>query len=121
MLKISGDIPMKVLDYFSMYNTLDESDQDLDFGSGGPIVIDFAAPLHQPPVRVVVAAGKDTNVYVSHRYHMGKWNPLNNNGLYQELEAVTNFGIFSTPAVFNNTIYYGPENGPLTAYRILNG
>ena len=52
---------------------------------------------------------------------MGKWNPLNDNAIYQKLEAATNFGIFSTPAVWNNTIYYGPEYAPITAYRISNG
>jgi hypothetical protein len=121
-VKISGDTPMKILDYFTMDNTVWESEQDLDFGSGGPIVVDIpSASPSQPPVPVAIAAGKDTNIYVVNRYYMGKWNPLNNQGLYQELDAAVNYGIFSTPAVFNNTIYYGPEYGSVIAYRFVKG
>jgi len=122
LLKVSGDTPMKVVDYFSMYNTIDESDQDLDFGSGGPVVVDIpTGVLTQPPVPVVIGAGKDTNIYVANRYHLGKWNSLNNTGLYQELDGAVNYGIFSVPAVFNSTIYYGPEYGQVTAFRFLHG
>jgi outer membrane protein assembly factor BamB len=123
LVKISGNTSsMTVLDYFTMYNTLDETDQDLDFGSGGPIVLDIpSASPNQPPVPVVIASGKDTNIYVANRYSMGKWNQTNDSALYQELDGVVNYGLFGTPAVFNNTIYYGPENGHITAYRISKG
>jgi outer membrane protein assembly factor BamB len=121
-LKVSGDTPMQVVDYFTMFNTLYESEQDLDLGSGGPIILDIpAANPIDPPVPVAIGAGKDTNIYVVNRYDMGKWNPFNDAGLYQELDGVVNYGIFSTPAVFNNTLYYGPENGQLTAFPIVNG
>ncbi len=123
LVKISGNTPsMTVLDYFTMYNTLDETNQDLDFGSGGPIVLDIqSVSPNQPPVPVVIASGKDTNIYVANRYSMGKWNQNNDSGLYQELDGVVNYGLFGTPAVFNNTIYYGPEYGHVTAYRISKG
>lgn len=121
-LKVSGDTPMQVVDYFTMYNTVWESGQDLDFGSGGPIVLDIPSALpNQPPIPVAIGAGKDTNIYVANRYDMGKWNLFNDSGLYQELDGVVNYGIFSTPAVFNNTIYYGPEYGQVTAFPIMNG
>ncbi len=122
LVKISGETPMKVVDYFTMYNTIYESGQDLDFGSGGPVVVDIpSASPQQPPVPVAIAAGKDTNIYVVNRYSMGKWNPINNHGIYQELDAAVNYGIFSTPAVFNNTIYYGPEYGSVISYRFSKG
>lgn len=121
-LKISGDTPMKVVDYFTMYNTVYESQQDLDFGSGGPIILDIPPALpSQPSIPVAIGAGKDTNIYVVNRYNMGKWNLFNDDGLYQELDGAVNYGIFSTPAVFNNTIYYGPEYGQVTAFPIVNG
>ena len=121
-LKISSDVPMKVIDYFTMFNTLYESEQDLDFGSGGPIVLDIASPNPiNPPIPVAIGAGKDTNIYVVNRYSMGKWNPFNDDGLYQELDGAANYGIFSTPAVFYNMIYFGPESGPISAFPIRNG
>lgn len=121
-LKITGDTPMKIVDYFTMDNTVYESQQDLDFGSGGPVIYDIPDPRpNHPPVPVAIGAGKDTNVYLVNRYNMGKWNPINNQGLYQEVDGAANYGVFSTPAIFNNTIYYGPEYGSVISYRFVNG
>jgi hypothetical protein len=121
-VKLSGDTPMKVADYFTMYNGVDESEQDLDFGSGAPIIVDFesTSPTN-PTVQVAIGAGKDGNIYVAQRDDMGKWTSNNDNALYQELDGVVYGGIFSTPAFFNNTLYFGPEDHRMVAFPVVKG
>lgn len=98
---------LAVADYFNMYNTVQESDQDEDLGSGGAMVIpnfkDASGTMHQ----LVVGAGKDANIYLANRLNMGKFNPNNNNQLYQEVTGALGGQVFSMPAFSNNTIYYG--------------
>lgn len=103
--------PMAIVDYFTMTNTAEESDGDIDLGSGAPVVVDV---LGAPPL--VVASGKDTNMYLLNRDNLGKWD-ANNNHIYQELDGALDYGMFAAPAFFNNTLYFGPEYGNLTAWR----
>lgn len=112
-LKIKPGItsPMSVVDYFTMTNTVFESADDIDLGSGGPVVVDVAGA---PPL--VVAIGKDTNMYVLNRNNMGKWDP-NQNHIYQELDGALNYGSFAPAAFFNNTLYFGSEYGHISAWR----
>ena len=107
--------PMLIVDYFAMMNTVDESDADLDLGSGGPLVVDVAGTA---PLLIVV--GKDTNMYVLNRNNMGKWDP-NQDHVYQEMDGALRYGMFSQPIFFNNTLYSGPEFGKLVAYPIVGG
>jgi hypothetical protein len=69
-------------------------------------------------MRLAVGAGKDGNLYVVNRDSMGKLSP-NDSNIYQELAALPN-GVWSTPAYFNNTIYYGSVENPLRAFTIAN-
>src|ERR1700678_3229142 len=76
---------LAVSDYFNMYNTVNESAKDEDLGSGGAMVVpnfkDSAGVSHE----LVVGAGKDANIYLANRTNMGKFNPNNNNQIYQEI------------------------------------
>jgi len=67
-----------------------------------------------------VGAGKDSNIYVVDRDNMGKFNPNNDNAIYQELDGALSGGVWANPAYFNNTVYYGPQGGPLLAFPISN-
>ena len=98
---------LTVSDYFNMYNTVSESNADEDLGSGGAMVVpnfkDSNGVVHQ----LVVGAGKDSNIYVADRTNMGKFNPNNNNQLYQEVTGGLSGQVFSAPAFSYNSIYYG--------------
>ena len=63
----------------------------------------------------MVGAGKDGNLYVVNRDSMGRFSPGGNN-VWQELTGVLGGGIWSTPAWFNGTLYYGPSGGSLLAF-----
>ena len=110
---------LAVADYFETYNGISESNSDEDLGSGGALVLpditDSSGTVHH----LAVGAGKDQNIYVVNRDSMGKYNTQNNNALYQEIEAPIG-GVWSMPAYFNNTIYYGAVSDTLKAFPITN-
>ncbi len=84
MMKVSTSGGLAVADYFSTYNTVQQTAIDIDLGSGGALVLpDISGTASK--LRLVVGAGKDGNIYVANRDNMGKWNPNNNNNLYQQV------------------------------------
>ena len=107
---------LAVSDYFNMYNTVSESDVDEDLGSGGAMVVpnfvDSKGVLH----KLVVGAGKDTNIYVANRTNMGKFNPNNNSQIYQEVTGALAGSVFSAPAFEDNAIYYGGVGDTIKAF-----
>lgn len=121
MLKISTSGTLAVADYFNTYDTVEESQNDVDLGSGGALVLPDVSVSLNKKVHLVIGAGKDGNIYIANRDSMGKWNPNNNNNLYQELTAVLPYGEFAMPAYFHNTVYYGGLNDYIKAFPIVNG
>jgi hypothetical protein len=111
---------LKVADYFAMYNEVSESSADVDLGSGGIMLLPDLADSGGTTRHLAVGAGKDGNLYVVNRDSMGKFNPNNNNQIWQELTGALPGGIWSTPAYFNGTVYYGPVGAPLLAFKITN-
>ncbi len=111
---------LAVADFFQPYNTIDESNQDIDLGSGGgmllPDLTDSAGNVHH----LLVGAGKDSNIYVANRDNLGRYNSTNNASLYQELPGALPSGAWSGPAYFNNTVYYAGVNDILRAFPINN-
>jgi len=111
---------LRVADYFNMFDTVSESENDEDLGSGGVAVL--------PPMKddqgntrlLAVGAGKDENIYIVDRNNMGKFNPDNDNAIYQDLDGALPGGIWSSPAYFNNTLYYGSVGRPLKAFPVSN-
>ncbi|MGB9068998.1 MAG: hypothetical protein WCC21_10560 [Candidatus Acidiferrales bacterium] len=113
-----------VADYFTMHNaccgTTSESYNDEDLGSGGTVVLPDLTDNSNNVHHLAVGAGKDQNLYVVNRDSMGKFNANNDTAIYQELDGVLNGGVWSTPAYFNNTVYYGPVDDNLLAFPISN-
>jgi hypothetical protein len=110
---------LAVADYFEPDNTVNESDNDLDLGSGGALVLPDLTDASGTVHHLAVGAGKDENIYVVDRDSMGKFNPQNNNAIYQEITGAIG-GVWSMPAYFNNTIYYGAVSDTLKAFAITN-
>ncbi|HEY6621689.1 MAG TPA: PQQ-binding-like beta-propeller repeat protein [Steroidobacteraceae bacterium] len=117
-LKISNATAgLNVLDYFTMSNEVAESNADRDLGSGGGLLLPDVMDSTNTVRHLMVGAGKDGNIYVVDRDAMGKFNAANNND-YQTLNGVLPGGIWSTPAYFNGTVYYGDVSGTLKAFAI---
>ena len=107
---------LAVSDYFNMYNTVSESDADEDLGSGGAMVVPNFKDSKGVLRDLVVGAGKDANIYLANRLNMGKFNPNNNNQLYQEVSGELAGSVFSAPAFANKTIYYGAVGDAIKAF-----
>ncbi|MDE2138720.1 MAG: PQQ-like beta-propeller repeat protein, partial [Gammaproteobacteria bacterium] len=118
-LTLSGGT-LSVADYFTMYNEVDESNADTDLGSGGALLLPDLTDSGGTTRHLMVGAGKDGNLYVVNRDSMGKFNPGNNGQIWQELTGALPNGIWSTPAYFNGSLYYGPQGGPLLAFTLSN-
>jgi len=111
---------LKVVDYFNMSNTVNESGGDTDLGSGGAMVLPDAAYGTAGTLNLAVGAGKDGNLYVVNRNNMGKWNSSANN-VYQEIAGVLPNGMWGVPAYFNSAVYYCDQGGTLKSFAISNG
>jgi hypothetical protein len=111
---------LKVADYFNMSNTVSDSGSDTDLGSGGAMVLPDASYGTSGMLQLAVGAGKDGNIYVVNRNHMGKFSPSADN-LYQQLTGAVPNGVWGVPAYFNNTVYYCDVNGTLKSFAISNG
>ncbi|HUA92453.1 MAG TPA: hypothetical protein VL991_07785 [Terracidiphilus sp.] len=110
---------LAVADYFETYNTVSLSNGDQDLGSGGAMVLPDLADSSGVVHHLAVGAGKDENIYVVNRDSMGKFNSQNNSGIYQEIDGAIG-GVWSMPAYFNNTVYYGAVSDTLKAFPISN-
>jgi hypothetical protein len=110
---------LSVADYFEMSNTVSESNNDEDLGSGGAMVLPDMTDTSGTVHHLAVGAGKDGNIYVVNRDSMGKFNAANDSAIYQQIGGVLN-GVWSMPAYFNNTVYYGDQYETLKAFPIAN-
>lgn len=124
MLKLStANGKLTVADYFNMYNTQSLSSQDLDLGSGGPLLLPDQTDSHGTVHHLIVGAGKDKNIYLADRDNLGKFNPATNpadNNIYQELVGA-NLGLaYSSPAYFNGVLYYSADGDMLKAYPMVD-
>ena len=111
---------LAVADYFTMYNTTDESNADVDLGSGGALVLPDMTDAGGQTQHLAIGAGKDSNIYLVNRDNMGKFNPQNDSAIYQELDGVLPGGIWSMPAYFNGQVYFGAVSGPMRAFQFSN-
>jgi hypothetical protein len=110
---------LAVADYFEMDNGVQESNGDVDLGSGGALLLPAMKDAAGNTWYLAVGAGKDTNLYIVNRESMGKFNP-NSNGNYQELSGALPGGIWSMPAFANGRLYYGPVGQPILEFQFQN-
>jgi hypothetical protein len=117
---------LRVADYFAAHNTLLNSEQDRDLGSGGLLLLPDLKDDSGNTRHLAVGAGKAdfatgrAIIYVVDRDAMGKFNPHSDRAIYQR---ITNGlggtdGVFALPAYFNNTVYYGAQGDFLKAFPI---
>ena len=104
-------------DYFTMSNTVAESNQDEDLGSGGAMLLPNETDSSGTMRQLAVGAGKDANIYVVDTSNMGKFNSSGNT-IYQELGGALSGQEFGMPAFWNNTVYYGGVGDSIRAYPV---
>jgi hypothetical protein len=118
-LKIATSSGLAVADYFATFDTVAATDADRDLGSGGTLVLPDLVDGAGQTRHLAVGAGKDGHIYVVDRDAMGKWNASSNQS-YQDISGALGGSVFSMPAYFNSTVYYGSAGGTLKAFAITN-
>lgn len=117
--KLSTSGGLAVADYFEMADQASENGADTDLGSGGALVLPDLTDGSGNTVHLAVGAGKDRIIYVVNRDSMGKFTATNS-GIYQQVSGQLPGSVFSMPAYFNGTLYYGAVGGPIQAFPISN-
>jgi hypothetical protein len=117
---------LSVTDYFNMFDTVNQSNNDADLGSGGVLLLPDVVDAGNKTRHLAVGAGKpdantgQTVIYVVDRDSMGKFNPTSDTGIYQEFSPGITGEIKSTPAYFNGSVYYGASGDTIKAFKITN-
>ena len=73
IIKLTPDL--KIADWFSPHNNNELNKNDLDFGSGGALLI--------PGTDLLVCGGKEAKIFLIDRNNMGHFNPDNDNQIVQ--------------------------------------
>ncbi|HEX7139899.1 MAG TPA: hypothetical protein VF219_18750, partial [Vicinamibacterales bacterium] len=99
------------------FDTVSKSNADSDLGSGGTLLLPDMIDAGGVTRRLAVGAGKDAHIYVVNRDAMGKFNP-SANLIYQDIGGAIG-GVWSMPAYYKNTVYYGAVSDNLKAFPIV--
>lgn len=108
---------LAVADYYSPSNEVAESNADMDLGSGGVMLVPDVKDSGGVVRHLLLGAGKDANLYVINRDNMGKFHP-SSDMTWQQLNGIFPSTVFSTPAYFNGTVYYGDVSNTLKAFPV---
>ncbi len=114
-IKLNPSGNLHVVDYFAPFDTVQQSGNDWDFGSGGALLLPDMLDASQTTRHLAVGSGKDGNIYIVDRDSMSGFNSAGNPEIYQEIPGALP-SEFAMPAYFNNVLYYGGVNAPLRAY-----
>ncbi len=107
------DSNLSVLDYFKPSNEQILRDNDADLGSGSPVFMP-TNPSQYP--HELIGGGKDGRIFVIDRDNMGGYQQTDH--VIQEVQTGTQQynNIFTTPTLWNNTIYYHCADDVVKAY-----
>jgi len=112
-LSLNGQLP--VFDYFTPHDQQFLDDQDLDLGSGGPMLLPTQRP-GSPHQHLLTLGGKGGVIYLIDRDNMGHFNPNNDDQIVEALPASISLtgGI---AAWWNNNLYFVPVFDTLKAFH----
>jgi hypothetical protein len=109
---------LAVADYFNAYDTVNQTANDKDLGSGGEILLPSLTDSSGAAHLLIVGAGKEANIFLADTANLGKFNSAGNTNVYQEVSGQLTGAVFSTPAYFNGAIYYASGGDNLKAFPI---
>jgi hypothetical protein len=107
---------LTVADYFTPFNWAERSAKDLDLGSGGVLLLPTQAGTHPDEI---IGADKSGDIFVVDRQHMGKFHSKSND-VVQQLHGAAE-GYRSSPAYWQQNIYYAGIDAHLSMYSITDG
>ncbi|VVB97469.1 Uncharacterised protein [uncultured archaeon] len=122
IIKLKPDL--KLADWFSPHNNSELNNNDLDFGSGGALLI--------PGTDLLVGGGKEAKLFLINRNNLGHFNPDNDNQIVQPPFSVISgsdsqgdHDLMGGPVFWNgpngSLVYVSPMNAHTKAYRFAEG
>ncbi len=91
-----------VLDYFTPYNQEYLGDNDVDLGSGGPLLLPNQPGAHR---HEMIAGGKEGTLYLIDRDNPGKYNGIDDNDIVQSIPGAVAEEINGVSAYWNSSVY----------------
>lgn len=119
VVKLAPDLSLA--DYFTPWSVAFLNTHDLDVSSAGALLL---PDQNGPYPHVAIAGGKQGVIYVLDRDNLGMY-VANDAQIIQEFPIVPNPNnldvLMSSPAYWNNTVYFTPKGNPLMAFPLSNG
>ncbi len=109
---------LTLADFFTPSNWSAMDASDLDVGSGGVLLLpdNTSSYPHQ-----MVFSGKEGNIFLLDRDDMGQFQSLGNSQIVQQIAGAFPAGIFSTPAFWNEQLYFVGNGDVIKQYSWTNG
>jgi len=110
---------LSVLDYFTPYNQLQLSQQDLDLGSSGPLILPDQPGLYP---HELVAGGKQGTLYLVNRDDLGKYSSdLDKDDVIEYITQAVAGELTGVPTYWNNSVYVAGELDHIKQFALVNG
>jgi hypothetical protein len=111
----------QIVDFYTPSNQAQLKTNDLDLGSGGPMIAPTQSGAAAPSL--ILCGGKDGIIYVVNRSNMGHYSATTDHAV-QKLaighpEPIN--GNWFTPANWNGYVYFGGMNESVMAFKFANG
>jgi hypothetical protein len=122
VLKLTSDLT--VADYFTPFDVQFLNSNDLDLSSTGVLILPNQGGSYP---HELIAGGKQGFAYLLDRDDMGMFHQTYDQDIEEfslipgEQSDQAKDVLFSSPAYWNNTIYFAPDASPLLAYPLSNG
>src|SRR6202795_3002653 len=107
---------MRVSDQFTAFNQNYLSDNDLDLGSGGVLLLPDQS---SGPTHLMAQASKEGRIYLVDRDNLGGYNSSGDN-IVQEVTGQIG-GVWGSPAYWNGHLYFWASNDSLKSFSFSNG
>ena len=112
----NGDV-FGVADYFTPYNQLQLSTNDLDLGSSGPLILPDQPGLY--PHELVVG-GKQGTLYLVNRDNPGQFNAITDN-VIQEIPKAVADELVGVSSYWNSSVYVAGDLDYIKQFSLING